>query len=162
MSTTYLDEDLDEEFDLYEKMVLSHPNQTSYTAEEVIKMSQDEVINEFIRIVRGTLNCTHCKVTNIREGWVEAVYRRCSKIGINKNMNVPKTCDIQMKVNDKSNKHNNPAYYKLRRIPKNNEVSNCLKREVIQKVRKIVQLRDNNISVCPYRYLMNGMYVAKE
>jgi hypothetical protein len=132
----------------------------NYWVEEVKEMTVDHIVREFVRITGcEELYCKHCKrETKIMEKWVEAITTRCKKVGIYKEMEVPKTCDKQLLANKKRNPIcnpiNNPVYPRLDKRMKvvlEREEKNAL----IQK--RMDDLKKVNVMACPYKYVIEHL-----
>lgn len=105
--------------------VLCFPEKVSYTSNECKVMTPDTILSEFEKITGYTkLRCKHCGPRSqflsdgfysIRERWSLRVLNWCRKHGIQKNMKVPETCDIQKKKNDLSNPINNEFNTKVKK-----------------------------------------------
>lgn len=128
--------------------------QDDYYADEVKEMTMDRIVGEFMRITgREELYCKHCKKpTLVREKWMEAVATRCKRVGIHKEMEVPKTCDKQWLANKKMNPIcnpiNNAIYRKLVKCAEETGEKNKL----IQK--RMDGLKEVGIEARPYKYVM--------
>lgn len=113
------EESEEEEFLDFEMIILKK----SYSPREVSELIRNNdyytLLSEFIRITGcSELSCSHCKnrQKKIHVGWVEAIKRKCLKLGISEDMKLPKTCDEQLKANDISNSINNVCYPMMRQL----------------------------------------------
>ena len=128
--------------------------QDDYYADEVKEMTMDRIVGEFMRITGcDELYCKHCKKpTLVKEKWMEAVVTRCKRVGIHKEMEVPKTCDRQQQSNKKMNPIcnpiNNAIYPKLVKCVEGTGEKNKL----IQK--RMDGLKEVGVEARPYKYVM--------
>ena len=135
------------------KVILSEDD---YVTGEVKDMTMDRIVGEFMRITGcDELYCKHCKrETSVKEKWMEAVVARCKRVGIHKEMEVPKTCDKQWLANKKRNPIcnpiNNPIYPKLVKCVE--EWRREEKNRLIQK--RIDGLKEVNVVARPYKYVI--------
>jgi Fe-S-cluster-containing hydrogenase component 2 len=93
---------------------------SNFSADEVAGMTDDELLHEFSRITGKTaLSCKHChKETCSLQLFVNAIRTRCLKPssgGLHKDMQCPKTCDIQQAKNKVNAKINNYYYPRIRK-----------------------------------------------
>ena len=89
-------------------------NQSSYTKEEIDMLLFDdyELASEWIKITgKAYLYCSHCKKDKaIADNWIESIRKVCNKDGLCHATRIPKTCDEQQRVNNRSNRINNMIY----------------------------------------------------
>lgn len=102
-----------------------------YSKEEVEKMTDEMIVKHFIRITGlDRLSCTHCKgYRPIMPYWIVSVAKRCKKVGISKDIKLPKSCDNQAIQNDKWNMKNNA----LSRVLRSDKISNEEKKAYLKK-----------------------------
>jgi hypothetical protein len=122
----------------------------SYSSDDVIAMSDEELAHHFTRITGVThLCCAHCSPREkpIYPYWVNSIRKRCIKMkGLTSEIKLPKTCDDQQKRNVISNPINNPAYAMLRSEPDTKTKNRVIKLRT-EGLKKI------GIETKPYRYV---------
>jgi hypothetical protein len=122
----------------------------SYSSDDVIAMSDEELAHHFTRITGVThLCCAHCSPREkpIYPYWVNSIRKRCIKMkGLTSEIKLPKTCDDQQKRNAISNPINNPAYAMLRSEPDTKTKNRVIKLRT-EGLKKI------GIATKPYRYV---------
>jgi hypothetical protein len=130
----------------------------SYSPREVSELIRNNdyytLLLEFTRITGcSELYCSHCKnrQKKLHLGWIDAIKRKCLKIGINKDMKLPKTCDEQLKTNDISNGINNNYYPVLRKLEEKRQPTKHIQISRCRDLEKI------GIETRPYKekYLIN-------
>jgi hypothetical protein len=130
----------------------------SYSPREVSELIRNNdyytLLLEFTRITGcSELSCSHCKnrQKKLHLGWIDAIKRKCLKIGINKGMKLPKTCDEQLKANDISNGINNNYYPVLRKLEEKRQPTKHIQISRCRELEKI------GIETRPYKekYLIN-------
>ena len=111
-----------------------------YSPEEVQQMDDYKLCREFIRATGlTTLSCKHCgrdvndrekgRERNIYPHFMNAIRRRAEKVGLSRDMKLPKTCDGMMKRNDVCNPVNNPAYYIIHHVAADSsEIADAIER----------------------------------
>ena len=105
--------------------------QDSYTADEIKQMNDYTMIAETIRITGEVmLSCKHCKKHTHISNFLHSIRKRCEKKGLDRNFQLPKTCDRQQAVNSMCNPVNNKFYPVMR--------SNCSQ----QKKQKFIDARE--------------------
>jgi len=123
-----------------------------YTKHECAEMNDYQLAKHWIRITGATeLFCRHCKGARNCKGsrpimpyWMKAIRKRCLKVGLHKDIKVPKTCDEQTTRNDSCNPINNPSYSKLRSKKEDSK-------SVIEQRKE--DLESIGIKARPYRYV---------
>ena len=130
----------------------------SYSPREVSELIRNNdyytLLLEFTRITGcSELYCSHCKnrQKKLHLGWIDAIKRKCLKIGINKDMKLPKTCDEQLKTNDISNGINNNYYPVLRKLEEKRQPTKHIQ------ISRCCDLEKIGIETRPYKekYLIN-------
>jgi len=130
----------------------------SYSQREVSELIRNNdyytLLLEFTRITGcSELYCSHCKnrQKKLHLGWIDAIKRKCLKIGINKDIKLPKTCDEQLKTNDISNGINNNYYPVLRKLEEKRQSTKHIQISRCRDLEKI------GIETRPYKekYLIN-------
>jgi hypothetical protein len=125
---------------------------SSYSSDQIPSLSDDLLMASFIRITgRDTLYCSHCRrATAIEERWMYSIRKRCSKYGLypENDISIPKTCNIQLKNNERCSAVNNIAYNTLRRA----NVSDSEKQRLLE-VRQ-EKIKEMGIQPKPRKYLV--------
>jgi hypothetical protein len=104
------------------ELLLIEEQQDSYTADEMKGCNDYTMIAETIRITGEVmLPCKHCKKHTHISNFLHSIRKRCEKKGLDRNFQLPKTCDRQQAVNSMCNPVNNKFYPVMR--------SNCSERK---------------------------------
>lgn len=110
-----------------------------YSGEEISLLSDARLLKCFTAI-KGVeeLYCSHCRrCTPVATNWMYSIRKRSMKHGLSTDTAVPKTCDIQIKRNEKCNPINNITYNTMRRTNVSDEVKHDLLKMRLVKMEEI-------------------------
>ena len=95
---------------------------TIYSPSEVALMNDREFEEKFIKVTGiHELPCSECSPISksISTSWMYSIRKRCLKVGLHKDIKMPKTCDRQSKRNDERNDINNKYHRQMKKYHKN-------------------------------------------
>jgi len=97
---------------------------TVYSPEEVKLMNDLELEEKFVKLTGiRELQCSECSPSSksISTSWMYSIRKRCLKVGLHKDIKIPKTCDRQSKRNDERNYITNKYNGQLKKYYKNRD-----------------------------------------